>query len=120
MLKGRNILIEEKQKEFNIFLDYISLNDFYHCPHSVGEEKNLKEIKEYYLCELIEKENRIPSVFIPDEKYLIFGYYEKKDSQVKIMVKAKLKHVSTKLETRKNKIYMDVVVRSYNSKLRKL
>lgn len=120
LLKGRSILLEGNNHKYNVYLDYISHNNFYKCPYSVGEKKNFEEFNEPLHCEFIENENRIPCVFIPNHTYIIFGYHEKKEGKVKIMIKAKLKHTSAKLITKKNKIYMQIQIRGYDEKMGRL
>ena len=77
LLKGRVVLLEGEQKN-NIFMEYIEKTNFYKCPFRPGEVKNLVDIEEHYECELVEKENKIPAIFIPDAHYLIIGFHEKK------------------------------------------
>ena len=113
LLKGRVVLLEGEQGS-NIFMDYIEKTHFYKCSFSPGEEKSLADIGEHYECELVEKENRIPAIFIPDAQYLLLGFHDKKET-LKIMIKAKLKHVSVKMVTRKNKVLLEVETRKFNS-----
>lgn len=58
----------------------------------------------------------IPALWLIDDGFFILGHWDKGKKEVKIIMAIKYKHISTELETKKEKILLSLSVKCYDYK----